>query len=578
MSSGMLRALAVFSLGTFVVLLAISTFAPLKRGSLGFSVVTLSSWPVGSGSTFVAEHVSPNGPAARVGLRNADVLRLDLMDVDQRRALLHPLAGPVAIAFEHDGRLRTGVVIPAEPLSARFSWDIVLRLAFAFVYLCVAVLVAWKAAQRIESTLIVLFLIGLAMTAVLGSLRSVMPTMDGREWVMAVREGTVALLFICQFLFPAVFPPRDTLARRWILRIGLPVTIIYAIVSAFREYETVFLVGAAVIEPARNLLGIIFECVVIAAVVDGIRSTSARYRVQAISAGSTLVALSLVFIVSHAGNLIMNTNVFFGSDIINLIPYAAGLGMTYAVLRHRLLDLGVIVSRAAIFSIVSFVLVLAFALAEWAIAFVIEHSLGSRFEGETQVGIAVGTALAVGLSARSVHEILSHRLNRIFFAKRYRALRDLHRFMLETDSATDAAALMDLTMVVLERHTDATYLALYLGDPTAGYSLLQTGSPTGTPHLRPSDEMVLRLRRWGETYVEDVPGSAFQRALVCPMMLRGTLFGFVVCGPKREGTSYLEDEREALSALVHRVGIAHEWLTRPLASRTPTLPAFPVRP
>ena len=59
------------------------------------------------------------------------------------------------------------------------------------------------------------------------------------------------------------------------------------------------------------------------------------------------------------------------------------------------------------------------------------------------------------------------------------------------------------------------------------------------------------------------------------MSLRGTLLGFVVCGPKADGSSYLADEREALGALVHRVGIAHEWLMRPQASRIPAIAHVP---
>lgn len=49
------------------------------------------------------------------------------------------------------------------------------------------------------------------------------------------------------------------------------------------------------------------------------------------------------------------------------------------------------------------------------------------------------------------------------------------------------------------------------------------------------------------------------------MILRGTLYGFAICGPKLDQSSYLSDERETVADLAHRVGIAYEWLTRATA-------------
>jgi len=558
----------------YSAILAISAFAPVTSGRIGVRRIfdPARSWPHGSGSTFVADVVT-DGPSARAGLRTGDILRFDRMDVNSLLAFKTPIVGQsLTIAFERDGKRGEAIVVPT--VFRPFNFTTIFASGVAFIYLCLALLVAWRGPPRIESRLIVLFLIALAMVGPLAILRSIMPSVFAAQVVEAARDAAVMLLFFCQFLFPAVFPPRDTRAPRWIMRIGVPLTIVSALLFTARDYGNVLYAFAAILNPISEVLGLAFEAVVIVAVIEGIRSTSAAFRAQAISAGSTLVALSLAFAYWY-------TTVFWNGgkpppDFVSAVQFTAGLGMTYAVLRHRLLDIGVILSRAAIFSIVSIVLVVAFAIAEWALAYVIEHAVGSRFEGETKLGIAVATALAVGLSARWVHERLSHRLNRIFFAKRYRALRDVHRFMLETDSATDPAALLDLTIVMLGRHTEAAYIALYIGDPNSGYSALQTGPPTASAHMRPNDELVLRLRRWGEAFVDDVVGSEFERALICPMTLRGTLLGYVVCGPKRDGSSYLEDERNALTSLVHRVGIAHEWLNRPSAGLT--LPALAVGP
>jgi hypothetical protein len=78
-----------------------------------------------------------------------------------------------------------------------------------------------------------------------------------------------------------------------------------------------------------------------------------------------------------------------------------------------------------------------------------------------------------------------------------------------------------------------------------------------------NEEVVLRLRRWGEAFVVDNnEAHPLIHAYVAPMVLRGNLYGFTICGPKVDRTSYLPDEKEAVAALIHRVGIAYEWLTR----------------
>jgi hypothetical protein len=181
--------------------------------------------------------------------------------------------------------------------------------------------------------------------------------------------------------------------------------------------------------------------------------------------------------------------------------------------------------------------------------------------------LAALVALCVGLSARGVQDAVAYRLNRVFFARRYGALENLHRFALDIDAATDAGALMGLTHSVLERDLDADYVAIYTGHPDSGYVALHK-TAAGPARFEPNDEVVLRLRRWCESFVHNMPPHIFNRAFICPMTLRGTLFGFAVCGPKRDRTSYLPDERETIVSLVHRLGIAYEWLTRQLAAPT----------
>lgn len=218
----------------------------------------------------------------------------------------------------------------------------------------------------------------------------------------------------------------------------------------------------------------------------------------------------------------------------------------------------------------SLALLAIFALVEWTLATLFEHTVGSAFDESGRTVLAASIALLVGLSAGSIHRVVEHRLNRLFFAKRYKALEDLHRFALETDAMTDANALLELTLATMRRNLDAQFVALYTGIPETGYVTVGTTAADLPMRFDQNEEVVLRLRRWGEPFIVDNnQAHPLSHFYVAPMLLRGTLYGFAICGPKVDRTSYLPDEQETVAALVHRVGIAYEWLTRAL---TPVYP------
>lgn len=87
----------------------------------------------------------------------------------------------------------------------------------------------------------------------------------------------------------------------------------------------------------------------------------------------------------------------------------APLGMTYALLNRRVLDIGFALNRVAIFSGVSIVVVGAFMLFEWAI--------GSWLQGQshtTSVAVGAAVALLLGFSIRFVHDrVERHRSDRL---------------------------------------------------------------------------------------------------------------------------------------------------------------------
>ena len=550
-----MRLLAVISAVFVSVMLVLGWALPSAQGSLG--VRSDGSSPM----QIRIDGLDPGSAYASAGGRVGDIIRLDRMPIAQRIAYDEATAGVVVdLAVDRDGRdLQMRVVPSPQPFS---RWRLSGIAIFTLAYIALALLVAWKARRTTDSWLILGFLIGLAASGGLVHLRMVSTVPPFTFFLEIVDSLCIGALLASQFLFALSFPPRATRSRAWIAAIGLPVMVVaigFVTASGFWGVAAFYTPSWA---SANDVVAVAFAVCTILAVVDGFRSGASEYRIATITAGSTLVLLALMNIADFGSQLM-------GRDTSWLAPfgwlrYAAGAGMAYAVLRHRLLGLDLAISRAAIFSVVSLCVIALFVVAEWALSLVLEQALG-RFGARGETILAGVVALGVGLSARRIHDVVNHRLNRVFFAHRYRALAEIKRFSLETDAATSAQPLIDLTLAVLRRNLDASYVEIYAGTPDLGYALLGEPDAVVPTHLEPDDEMVLRLRRWGESFVVDTPEHVYAGALVCPMVLRGTLYGFVACGSKSDRTPYLPDETDAIGSLAHRVGIAYEWLTRDLA-------------
>ncbi len=438
-----------------------------------------------------------------------------------------------------------------EPLFWRLGTDV-----FVLLYLAMVLLVAWKATPSREAYLICAFLVALAFV---GGVQEIFYAFPGALWWYIVQAPGVATIIFVAFLFPAVYPPRRTLQSIWLLRIGLPLSSLLALAYLLTQIAHVVPeLGWA--HAANDIIWFPYAFLIVAAVVEGTISGGAAYRVPSLVAGSTLVLLALVDLSASIIHL-EHWNAGWFDYGIGFLRYGSGIGMTYAVLRHRLVDLHLVVSRAAIFSAFSLCLIALFVAVEWVLILIVERAVGPRFNALDETTLTAIVALGIGVSARGIHHAVEARLNRVFFAKRYRALAELHRYALETDAATDAVALVNLTVSVLRRTLDAGRIGLYAGQPDTGYRLL-LGDAELPARLGTNEELVLRLRRWGEPLTVENDDDALAGSFVCPMVLRGQLYGFVICGRKRDRTSYLPDEREALASLVHRVGIAYEWLTR----------------
>lgn len=231
--------------------------------------------------------------------------------------------------------------------------------------------------------------------------------------------------------------------------------------------------------------------------------------------------------------------------VVDAATFVAPLGLTYALLSRRLLDITFVVNRAAVFTVVSIVIVGAFVLVEWAV------QEWARAAGPAaNIAVSAALALALGLSVRFIHVRVEHVLDNVLFRKRHEDQRAIRAFAREAAYITDEATLLERTRAVLEAHADASFVTIALDDGAGHYGIAGENDPA-----------IVALRTWHEVLDLHAAASALRGEFAYPMVARGRLVGALVLGPKRSGEAYAPDESESIAQLALGVGAALDVLS-----------------
>lgn len=276
--------------------------------------------------------------------------------------------------------------------------------------------------------------------------------------------------------------------------------------------------------------------------------------------------------VALAGSRILFTH--YG-DVIGAGSVAfLALGIVYPILRHRMIDLNILISRATVFTIVSLIIVALFVSVEWGASKILERVLGVTIASANVPSQVVTFVLVIflGLSARWIHRFVEGTMMRAFFRKRLRGLADIDACAEEIDVATDVRAIMDVAVATVMRSLDVCGCAIYVHDGSAYARAAASGAIDVPERYGFNDIAPLKLRRWRH-HVELQDGSP--DTLFLPMLVRGDLLGFIACGAKIDRTAFLDDEIAALTKLAHHIGLARATLAAP-AEKAQQISAKPV--
>ncbi len=248
-----------------------------------------------------------------------------------------------------------------------------------------------------------------------------------------------------------------------------------------------------------------------------------------------------------------------------LLPWFGLVGsifVVYGFLSERVVDFRFAIGRAAIYGAVTAVLLLFFGIVEWWTEQVFETTRPAIY-------VSLAAALAIGFALNALHGRVETFLNTFFFRDQRRAeeaLRHAARALANTCSEkTLIEFLVEEPVRVLGLTSAALFLAQREGDVfvrTADHGWTRKE----TERIDPEDPLIVELRADLAPIVLDgrpraetiLPGGSKAPSLVVPLLMRGSVFGFVFYGPRSNGTPLTTDERNLLAAIARGAGAAYD--------------------
>ncbi|MDB5092937.1 MAG: hypothetical protein JWO85_1038 [Candidatus Eremiobacteraeota bacterium] len=304
----------------------------------------------------------------------------------------------------------------------------------------------------------------------------------------------------------------------------------------------------AVFEPVRHhtwsnvadLFGIVVVAFggVLAALQYREASGEDRRRIGWVLAGYGVTLTSFV-----ATNAIITAPALGSSELqvaTQLADIALPLALAYAILRHRVLDVGFAINRTVVYAAVTTVVVVAVSLVDW---------LAGKLIGETRLALAAEAAvtIALGVALNAMHERIGRFVERVLFRARHTAERRLRNGIEALAfTATDAAierALTDEISAALGLRSTALFR---LDEETNRFRCVRaTGWPDAVATID-EDALLVRTLRLRERpfHLADfaiaesgLPAGPSAPMLAVPVADRHALRGFVLYGALSDGTA-----------------------------------------
>ncbi|HLI96606.1 MAG TPA: GAF domain-containing protein [Candidatus Baltobacteraceae bacterium] len=514
--------------------------------------------------------VEPNSPAAAVGIRAGDTLPLASVDRDSRVRLRWVLPGDAARYDVRRGSQTTTVALVARHAAPyTLTVDDAIRAFVIYSILVFALLVVVRAWNTENGPLVATMLTAGVVDAAADRMPYVPQTANVLGvWLLGNNAGLDAVTTALGTFLPVMLVGRLVAWRGVAPRIAVwcsgaigAFVVIYCPISIalqhngmagnFTEFANVWLM---------NALPWAFTA---AALLAGYATSPAESRPRLrwifwgffpYFLGVGLINSIVAWPPSARWFFSQAETSFVAASILRALELALPIGLFYGVLLRRTIDIGFVFNRAAVYGVLSIVLL--------SIFVILEYVISKAFLDTSRVGslvLQLSVALAIGLSARYLHKLVDRFVDRVLFAKRHADESALRRFAREAEAYTSQRALFDRAIDVLRAHSESRAVAIYVAINESAY-LAATASVNFPESVDADDELLVKLRRWNEPVDTHDAKTVLPDGMVFPMTARGKLVGALACQTKRDFSAFDPDERESLLEIARALGSAVESL------------------
>jgi hypothetical protein len=224
------------------------------------------------------------------------------------------------------------------------------------------------------------------------------------------------------------------------------------------------------------------------------------------------------------------------------------IGCSYAILRHRIIDVNFVLNRTLVYTVLTTLVVGVFVLLE---------DFFGRIAAGRGIGLAVEVAVAllIGVSFNALHKHVESAIERAIFRTKHEAAKALRRLADEAPYMESAGALLKRAVEEIRRFGRASSTAIY-ERTEKGYAVTAFSGSGGRPEAVGADDLAfVRLRRSLECVaLADVESALGKQGLVFPFAARGQLTGALLCRPRPDGETYAPDEVALLASVARAVG------------------------
>ncbi|MES2149509.1 MAG: hypothetical protein V4508_06915 [Pseudomonadota bacterium] len=382
-------------------------------------------------------------------------------------------------------------------------------------------------------------------------------------WLDQIFHPATITFYYLSFLYFTLSFPED---RQWIKlaavrKAFLTFGMLFVLVTLVVILDAAHLLPAFAAEAAqgarqlRPLLAMVSVTVSLFALYMSWRRSSGPMAQRLAWIGLCMGAITATYFVSNLNrmtHIVPDTVLDAGQFIVTFVAYA---GFAYAMLRHRLFDVGFAVNRALVFTIISTFLLLVFAVTEWSVDKLL------HFQGrEKNILFDAAVALAIILSFHRIQHWVSHKVDHIFYHHWYASAEKLRHFIERAVHITDVATLREKYAHAIQAFSGADGIAIYANDTDEEFTVRFSTQALAPARLEPNHEVVIDLKHTRQAVELDGQLPGLPGTFAFPIMTRGRISGALLLGAKPNGQQLRPDELVLLTKCVLSLGMATESL------------------